>query len=87
MPLFGRDKTTMVSPEDALPGRDQAMPVTDRHVVLGTPMEGPWPDGFEVLWGDIHPGAVRGGVTSEAGFRDVLAYRARTRGAQAAPGF
>ncbi len=50
MPLFGRDKTTMVSPEDALPGRDQAMPVTDRHVVLGTPMEGPWPDGFEVLY-------------------------------------
>ena len=50
MPLFGRDKTTMVSPEDALPGRDQPIPVSDTHVVLGTPMEGPWPDGHEVLY-------------------------------------
>jgi peptide-methionine (S)-S-oxide reductase len=50
MPLFGRDKTTMVSPEDALPGRDEVMPVTDRHVVLGTPMQGPWPEGHEVLY-------------------------------------
>ena len=38
MPLFGRDKTTMVSPEDAIPGRDQPIPVSDTHVVLGTPM-------------------------------------------------
>ncbi len=50
MPLFGRDKTTMISPEDALPGRDQALAVSDTHVVLGTPMEGPWPDGHEVLY-------------------------------------
>jgi peptide-methionine (S)-S-oxide reductase len=50
MPLFGRDKTTMISPEDALPGRDQPLPVSDTHVVLGTPMEGPWPDGHEVLY-------------------------------------
>jgi peptide-methionine (S)-S-oxide reductase len=50
MPLFGRDKTTMVSPEDALPGRDERMPVTERHVVLGTPMQGPWPDGHEVIY-------------------------------------
>lgn len=50
MPLFGRDKTTMVSREDALPGRDEEMPVTERHVVLGTPMQGPWPDGHEVIY-------------------------------------
>ncbi|MCO8129333.1 peptide-methionine (S)-S-oxide reductase MsrA [Acidimicrobiia bacterium EGI L10123] len=50
MPLFGRDKTTMVSPEDAMPGRDQPIPVPDTHVVLGTPMQGPWPDGHEVLY-------------------------------------
>ena len=50
MPLFGRDKTTMVSSDDALPGRDQPIPVSDTHVVLGTPMQGPWPDGFEVLY-------------------------------------
>ena len=50
MGLFGRDKTTMISPEDALPGREQPMPVADRHVVLGTPLQGPWPDGHEVLY-------------------------------------
>ncbi len=47
--LFARHKTTMVTPDGALPGRtDQTMPVPDRHTVLGTPLVGPWPDGFEV---------------------------------------
>src|SRR5688500_9320956 len=50
MPLFGRDKTTMVSPADALPGREAPMPVSDTHVVLGTPLQGPWPDGHEVVY-------------------------------------
>jgi peptide-methionine (S)-S-oxide reductase len=50
MPLFGRDKTTMVNAGDALPGRDQPIPVSGTHVVLGTPMQGPWPDGHEVLY-------------------------------------
>lgn len=49
MSIFGRDKTTMISPEDALPGRDVKMPVAPAHVVLGTPLEGPWPDGHEVI--------------------------------------
>jgi peptide-methionine (S)-S-oxide reductase len=50
MHLFGRDKTTMISRDDALPGRDQPIPVSDTHVVLGTPLQGPWPDGHEVLY-------------------------------------
>ena len=50
MSLFGRDKTTMISREDALPGREQPIPVTDTHVVLGTPLQGPWPEGHEVLY-------------------------------------
>jgi len=33
----------MVSPEDALPGRDTPMPVPERHVVLGTPLQPPFP--------------------------------------------
>ena len=44
-----RSKTTMVSPEDALPGRAEPMPVAERHTVLGTPMQGPWPEGHEVI--------------------------------------
>ncbi len=31
----------------ALPGREAAMPVADRHTVLGTPLVGPWPAGYE----------------------------------------
>ena len=42
-------KTTMVSPEDALPGRDTPLQVPDRHVVLGTPLEPPFPAGMEQL--------------------------------------
>jgi peptide-methionine (S)-S-oxide reductase len=40
---------TMVSPEDALPGRSTPMPVAAEHLVLGTPMTPPFPDGAEVL--------------------------------------
>ena len=47
--MFGRKKTEMVDPEQALPGRSEPMSVTDRHVVLGTPLDGPWPEGTEVL--------------------------------------
>ena len=33
----------MVTPEDALPGRDEAMQVPERHEVLGTPLQPPFP--------------------------------------------
>ena len=33
--LFNRTKTTMVAPENALPGRDRPIPVPERHDVLG----------------------------------------------------
>ena len=36
-----------VSPEEALPGRDERMVVPERHEVLGTPLEPPFPDGLE----------------------------------------
>ncbi len=39
-----------VSAAEALPGRAQPMPVADRHVVLGTPLQGPWPEGHQVLY-------------------------------------
>ena len=46
MGLFS-SKTTMVSADDALGGRDEPMPVAARHVVLGTPTAPPFPDGLE----------------------------------------
>ena len=42
-------KAGMVSPEDALPGRDQAMSVPGRHEVLGTPLQPPFPANMEQL--------------------------------------
>ena len=42
-------KTEMVTPEDALPGRDDAMPVPERHEVLGTPLQPPFPESTEQL--------------------------------------
>ena len=42
-----KDKTRMVTPEHALPGRDTEIPVAERHFVLGTPLRPPFPDGMQ----------------------------------------
>ncbi|MFL5860176.1 MAG: peptide-methionine (S)-S-oxide reductase MsrA [Solirubrobacteraceae bacterium] len=48
--MFGlREKTKMIDPERALPGREQEMPVGDRHAVLGTPMKPPFPEGLQQI--------------------------------------
>lgn len=46
MPAAGR-KTTMPEPHEALPGRDEKMPVPARHYVSGNPLQPPFPDGLE----------------------------------------
>jgi len=45
MALFS--KQSMPEPDKALPGRDEKMAVPATHFVLGTPLEGPFPDGLE----------------------------------------
>jgi peptide-methionine (S)-S-oxide reductase len=47
MRIFGKDKTAMVDPTEALPGREQAVRVPERHEVLGTPMLPPFPEGMQ----------------------------------------
>ena len=47
MHFFSRHKTEMIDAADALPGRDQAIPVPERHDVLGTPLTPPFPEGLE----------------------------------------
>jgi peptide-methionine (S)-S-oxide reductase len=47
--LFFGNKTTMVDREHALPGRDQPLPVPERHAVLGTPLKPPFPEGTDQL--------------------------------------
>jgi peptide-methionine (S)-S-oxide reductase len=44
--LFSR-KATMVDAGDALPGRDEPIVVPGRHLVLGTPLAPPFPEGTE----------------------------------------
>lgn len=47
MHIFGRDKTAIVEPVAALPGRAQEMAVPEHHEVLGTPLKGPFPEGVQ----------------------------------------
>jgi peptide-methionine (S)-S-oxide reductase len=47
--MFLFKKAEQVTPEEALPGREQAMQVPERHDVLGTPLQPPFPDGMEQL--------------------------------------
>ncbi len=56
--LFGRSKLEMPTRENALPGRDESMPVPATHFVNGAPLEGPFADsaqyamfGMGCFWG------------------------------------
>jgi peptide-methionine (S)-S-oxide reductase len=59
--LFAR-KTEMVAPDHALPGRDLPIGGLGRHLVLGTPITPPFPEGtehavfgMECFWGADRP--------------------------------
>ncbi len=45
--MFFRKQPLMVTPAEALPGRSVPVFVPERHLVLGTPLRGPWPEGLE----------------------------------------
>jgi len=45
--MFGKT-SGMVPKSKALPGRSTPLSVSPSHYVLGTPMKGPWPEGFKV---------------------------------------
>jgi peptide-methionine (S)-S-oxide reductase len=79
-------KTRMPRPEEALPGRDDPMPVPARHTVLDAPMDGPWPEGARLacfglgcFWGAERkfwkaPGVVSTAVGYAAGFTPNPTY-------------
>jgi peptide-methionine (S)-S-oxide reductase len=48
--MLFRSKTEIVGPDEALPGRDEVMPIVNQHVVLGTPLVGPFPDDVETIY-------------------------------------
>lgn len=87
--LFGSgfgDRTTMVRPEEALPGRDEAMPVPARHAVLDAPLAPPYPAGTEIadfglgcFWGAERtfwqtPGVVSTAVGYQGGYTPNPTY-------------
>lgn len=86
MSLFGPSKTKMVSPAEALPGRDRPMPVPAAHTVLGTPLTPPFPAGSRqavfalgCFWGAERkfwalPGIVSTAVGYTAGFTPNPTY-------------
>ena len=86
--LFGSAlKSTMVTPERALAGRSAyAYNIPTTHTVLGTPLQGPWPEGTEVIyiamgcfWGAERtfwklPGVVTTAVGYQGGFTPFPSY-------------
>lgn len=49
MPIWIRKSLDLPTPAEALPGREQPMPVPERHLVLGRPLRGPFPAGLEQI--------------------------------------
>ncbi len=47
--MFAFSEPRMPPPEQALPGREEPMPVPERHRVLGTPLAPPYPGGMQVI--------------------------------------
>ncbi len=45
--FFTRQKSRMVEPQAALPGRAAPLPTAERHFINGNPLKGPYPQGFE----------------------------------------
>ena len=87
MALFGMKKSMMVDPADALPGRDEEMPVPELHFVNGNPLKPPFPDGMEQImvgmgcfWGAERvfwqaPGVFTTAVGYGAGFTPNPSYQ------------
>ena len=87
MGLFGRDKTAMPTPDEALPGRSETMPLPPRHHVLDAPLDGPFPDGARTavfgmgcFWGAERkfwtlPGVITTSVGYAAGYTPNPSYQ------------
>ena len=47
--MFGAGRlTTFPTPSEALPGRDEKMPVPEKHFVTGNPLQAPFPERMEM---------------------------------------
>jgi peptide-methionine (S)-S-oxide reductase len=84
--LFGKP-ATMPTPADALPGRPEPILDPRPHTILGTPIAGPYPEGFQIaefalgcFWGEEQtfwqvPGVWTTAVGYEGGFTPNPTYK------------
>jgi peptide-methionine (S)-S-oxide reductase len=84
--VFGFAKTEMITPDKALPGREEPMPVPPRHEVLDAPLAPPYPEGTEIaefalgcFWGAERkfwqtPGVVSTAVGYQGGYTPNPTY-------------
>jgi peptide-methionine (S)-S-oxide reductase len=85
--FLSKHKTAMPDPETALPGRDTAMAVPERHFVLDTPLRGPFPEdteqaifgagcfwGVERIFWQLQPGVFTTAVGYAAGMTPNPTY-------------
>jgi peptide-methionine (S)-S-oxide reductase len=87
MSLFSRSTNDALDASQALPGHPDAVVLTDNHAVLGTPMQGPFPEGLEQIvfgmgcyWGAERklwqvPGVYTTAVGYAGGFTPNPTYR------------
>ena len=92
MRFFQSKPDTIPSPADALPGRPEPIMEPGIHTILGTPIGGPYPDGFGVaefalgcFWGEEKtfwqlPGVWTTAVGYEGGSTPNPTYRETTTG-------
>ncbi len=86
MSLFSRKSAEMPTPETALPGRNEALPVNPTHFIFGNSMVGPFPSGSEMImvgmgcfWGVERkfweaPGIITTAVGYSAGYTENATY-------------
>ena len=84
--LFSRHKLELPSPEAALPGRAEPILKPGRHLVLGTPLAPPYPEGSEIaefalgcFWGEERkfwqmPGVLVTAVGYQGGFTPMQQF-------------
>jgi peptide-methionine (S)-S-oxide reductase len=85
--LFTRGKSTLITADDALPGRDSEIPTAERHYVLDTPLKPPFPEGLQTavfgmgcFWGaermfwEAQPGVYTTAVGYAGGFTPNPTY-------------
>ncbi|MBO2451425.1 peptide-methionine (S)-S-oxide reductase MsrA [Actinomadura barringtoniae] len=84
--MFGFAKTEMITPDKALPGREEPLPVPPRHEVLDAPLAPPYPEGTEIaefalgcFWGAERkfwqtPGVVSTSVGYQGGYTPNPTY-------------